>query len=413
MAGGMGIASPDSPRGGTMVELDSRRRTSARRPWSYVAVVLVATLALCSAADAAVTIGSDLSRGTAPPENWVPCLTGDHNCTLVQTVLPGRPLTSPIDGVMVRWRIKHASSTAPFRVRVGRPAAGGAFTGAGTQEIAGFSCPDVCTLDVRLPVKAGDYAGVDASAVAVADIATVSGANLAAWSPFLVDGQTRPPDGNYGDFELLMNADIEPDADADGFGDETQDFCATQGDPANSAPCGPPRIRGKLRNGRKLTARGDATGSPSEESFRWLRCNARGIRCVRRPGGASYKLTSLDVDHTIRVVQHLTSTTSSATARSGPTKPVAPRPGRCSNKQSGTARRDRLRGTTGGDLLRGRAGNDVLVGGPGGDCLSGEAGNDTLVGGPGRDLLSGGPGRDVCRGDRSDRFLACERILGR
>jgi hypothetical protein len=125
---------------------------------------------------------------------------------------------------MVLWRIKHASSSVPFRVRVVRGAGGGAFTGAGTQEYAALSCPDVCTLNARLPVKAGDQIGIDGAAVAVTDIATVSGANLAAWSPFLADGQTRAPDGNYGNFELLMNADIEPDADADGLGDETQDF---------------------------------------------------------------------------------------------------------------------------------------------------------------------------------------------
>jgi hypothetical protein len=373
---------------------------------------MAASLGLCSQAGAAVTIGSDLSRGSAPPDKWVPCLTGDHNCTLLQTAIPGRQLASPIDGVVVRWRIKHASSAVPSRVRVLRPS-GGAFTGAGTQEIPALSCPDICTQDVRLPIKTGDYVGLDVAAVAVAEVPVVSGAQLVAWSPFLADGQTRSPDGTFTDFELLQNADVEADADADGFGDETQDFCSTQSDPANSAPCAPPRITGTLRNGRTLTATGNATGALSEESFRWLRCNVRGVRCARRATGATYRLTSRDIDRTIRVEQQLTSPTSSATTRSAPTKRVAPRPGRCSNRQSGTTRRDRLRGTTGGDILRGRAGDDVLVGGPSGDCLSGGGGNDTLVGGRGRDLLSGGPGRDVCRGDGRDRFQGCERILVR
>jgi hypothetical protein len=369
----------------------------------------VAGLVFSPPVGASVTIGSDLSRGTAPPSSWVPCLTGDGNCTLVQTALPGRPLASPIDGVMVRWRIKHATSSAPFRVRVLRPAAGGAFTGAGTQEFPALSCPDVCTLNVRLPVKAGDHVGVDSPAVAVADIATVSGANLAAWSPFLSDGQSRSPDGNYGDFELLMNADIEADADADGFGDETQDFCATKADQENLAPCAAPGISGKLRNGRRLTAKGNETGSPTEESFAWLRCNKRGARCAKTGAeGTSYKLTSLDIDHTMRVVQTLESTTNSASARSAATKRVAPKPGACSNVRSGTRRRDRMLGTSGGDALKGRGGNDVLSGGPAADCLIGAAGDDTLIGGPGPDLLSGGPGNDTCRGDSSDRFRSCE-----
>lgn len=369
-------------------------------------------LSVGSPASAAVTIGSDLSRGTAPPASWVPCLTGDGNCTLVQTALPGRQLTAPTDGVVVRWRIKHASSAAPFRVRIVRPAGAGAYTGAGSWEIPGFSCADVCTRDVRLPIRAGDYVGVDGPSVAVADIATVSGANLAAWSPFLSDGQTRPPDGNYADFEILMNADVEPDADADGFGDETQDFCATKLDQTNSAPCGPPGITGRLVNGRKLAAKGDATGTPSAESFRWLRCDGRGRRCIKAGTAPSYRLTSLDVDHTIRVVQLLTSTTSTATTRSAATKLVKPKPGRCSNVRSGTAARDRLVGTTGGDRMNGGAGNDVLIGGRSDDCLNGGGGRDTLAGGPGRDVLSGGGGQDVCRGDRSDRFVGCERVVG-
>jgi len=396
-----------------MPVLDLRRSVFAN-VWVHAVVVFAAGSVLCPSAVAAVTIGSDLSRGTAPPSAWVPCLTGDHNCTLVQTVLPGRPLASPIDGVMVRWRIKHASSSVPFRVRVVRGAGGGAFTGAGTQEYEALSCPDICTLNTRLPVKAGDQVGIDGAAVATADIATVSGANLAAWSPFLADGQTRGPDGSYGDFELLLNADIEPDADADGFGDETQDFCANRPDPANEAPCGAPKILGKLRNGGALIARGDATGSPTEESFRWLRCNTSGRGCIRTgEDGAAYKLTSRDIDHRMRVVQALESTTSSISARSAATRVVAPKPGRCSNGWSGTPRRDRLRGSSGGDSVNGCSGNDVLLGGRGGDCLSGGGGDDALVGGPGRDVLSGGPGRDTCRGDASDRFRSCERVTGR
>jgi len=370
-------------------------------------------MSVCSPAGAAVTVGSDLSRGNKPPEEWVPCLTGDHNCTLVQTALPGRQLTAPIDGVVVRWRIKHASSAAAFRVRVVRPAGAGAYTGAGSWEIAGFSCPDICTRDLRLPIRTGDYVGVDGSSVAVAEIATVGGANLASWSPFLADGQTRPIDGNYSDFELLMNADIEPDADVDGFGDETQDFCAIEADQANAAPCGSPKIAGRARNGRTLRAVGDRTGSPSEESFRWFRCARRGRGCLAVGSGRSYRLKTLDVDHAMRVVHDLVSTTNSASARSAATKPVKPTPGRCSNARAGTPGRDRLVGTSGGDRLRGLAGNDLLVGGSKDDCLAGGAGSDTLVGGPGKDILSGGPGRDVCRGDGRDRFVSCERTAGR
>jgi hypothetical protein len=193
-----------------------------------------------------------------------------------------------------------------------------------------------------------------------------------------------------------------------------------------------------VRNGRTLRAEGHATGAPTSESFAWLRCNRRGSPCHSLeapvvPGaaaeGETYRLTALDVDHAIRVRQTLTTASGTATSVSAATRPVAPLPGRCTNRLPGTGLRDRLTGTSGGDRLDGLAAKDTLKGGPGADCLLGGRGSDRLlggpgrdrlvggpgrdvhVGGPGRDVLSGGPGRDICRGDERDRFRSCERVL--
>ena len=38
-------------------------------------------------------------------------------------------------------------------------------------------------------------------------------------------GATAPPDLAESDVEYFVNADIEPDADCDRYGDETQDAC--------------------------------------------------------------------------------------------------------------------------------------------------------------------------------------------
>ncbi|WP_281289840.1 Ig-like domain-containing protein [Nocardioides rubriscoriae] len=92
----------------------------------------------------------------------------------------------------------------------------------------------------------------------------------------------------------------------------------------------------------------------------------------------------------------------------------------------GTARADRVRGTTlaevvlarggadrvvgagEGDLLCGEAGDDRLEGGAGDDALYGGTGADTLVGGPGRDRLVGGPGRDRLVGAPGDVLVPRE-----
>ena len=55
---------------------------------------------------------------------------------------------------------------------------------------------------------------------------------------------------------------------------------------------------------------------------------------------------------------------------------------------------DRLFGRQGRDLLRGREGNDCLWGGEGADVLDGDGGDDSLWGGDGRDRLFGGSGND-------------------
>jgi hypothetical protein len=50
------------------------------------------------------------------------------------------------------------------------------------------------------------------------------------------DGATSTPDGNNDPIELLMQAVVEPDVDADGFGDETQDGCLGEAGPRGGCP---------------------------------------------------------------------------------------------------------------------------------------------------------------------------------
>ncbi|MEO0757590.1 MAG: hypothetical protein AAFY78_12030 [Cyanobacteria bacterium J06648_16] len=95
----------------------------------------------------------------------------------------------------------------------------------------------------------------------------------------------------------------------------------------------------------------------------------------------------------------------------------------------GTARADRLLGTSNRDIIRGYGGNDSLFGqtgddtlraGAGNDQASGnqgrdkifaEAGNDRLLGGPGNDELYGGPGQDWLLGGASNTLGRGEQDL--
>jgi hypothetical protein len=197
-------------------------------------------LAFAPSASGAITIGSDLSSAGSPAS----CPFGD--CTVAQTSLPGRQVASPIDGVVVLWRVRNATSPAPVRFRILRPAPGGAFTGVGSAETPGFSCPSICTVNVRLPIRAGDLIGVDAPRGASAGVRTTAKAVVGSWSPFLAEGETRTPTASASDLELLLNADVEADADGDGYGDDTQDLCPSSA--ATQQACGKATIASVSRS---------------------------------------------------------------------------------------------------------------------------------------------------------------------
>jgi trimeric autotransporter adhesin len=72
---------------------------------------------------------------------------------------------------------------------------------------------------------------------------------------------------------------------------------------------------------------------------------------------------------------------------------------------TGSARRNKLRGTRKKDVLSGLAGDDILFGLQGNDQLNGGDGNDLLDGGSGRDRLTGGLGDDTyVMDDSGDRI---------
>lgn len=205
---------------------------------------VVGCLLIPGSSVAAVTVGvSDLS---SPSSGGAAALGGD---TFVNTALPaGNQQVSPIDGIVVRYRVQ-ATGWGNLALRILRPAGGGAFDAVGTSA-ATFSPPLVDDLvhgfDTRLPIASGDRIGVDADDSA--RFRDVAGAAYGLWLPRLDDSAPPSAPTPVQDKEILFNADVEADADHDGFGDETQDACpssaATQG-PCPAAPQVVPQAKKK------------------------------------------------------------------------------------------------------------------------------------------------------------------------
>jgi hypothetical protein len=242
---------------------EARAASRGRRAGGIGALAVVGMLlGAPSSGLAAVTLGSDLSR---PADLRISHPSSTFS--LANVILPGRTLTSPTNGVVTRWRIKTDGGAAgPFSLRVFRP---NLATGTGTGVATGppespAAGQTLHTFPARLPIAAGDGIGINGSPSSPptpqpgqpfgAYLADHPGALLVVWVPALGDGETRAPSGTEPDTELLVNADVEPDQDGDGFGDESQDQCRTDNVPAGG-PCTAPTGRLGGRRTQRLRQR--------------------------------------------------------------------------------------------------------------------------------------------------------------
>jgi hypothetical protein len=216
-------------------------------------------LAASGTAGAATTIGSSL--GHSPSASDLNCNAG-HQCTLIQPNLnpafrAAGGLTAPFTGVISRFRVLSANSAPPVSFRVIQflaPTGIGKGTVPSLPLVAGLN-----TLPARLPITVGDYLGVDCCKTSdhhQIAFGTGDGADtIPLWGntsagPLPDGGTGTPVDGtSFNGRELLINADIEADADQDGFGDDSQDKCVGTVGPYNGCPntftIGKPKAKGK------------------------------------------------------------------------------------------------------------------------------------------------------------------------
>jgi hypothetical protein len=218
-----------------------------------LAVAVAGLLALPAAGQASNTFGSLLKNAPANGPN--PCVdTVPGRCTLVGYINPndaGDPVTSPApyDGVVVKVRIRSAAAeSVTFRfATIGAPQAevanaqitadGPTVTLQGTGEIEEYAA--------RVSVEQGVHVALDAPSASM--VYNQGGDKFTyLYAPPLVKGDAPRASSGEPTGQLLVQAVIEPDADKDGYGDETQDAC-----PANpnktAAPCNDttkPRLSG-------------------------------------------------------------------------------------------------------------------------------------------------------------------------
>ena len=240
-----------------------------RARWSLLLAAGLILALVPTAAGAATRIGPP-SLATNGLTN-VPCST--PVCTFLQFSNNGASLayTSPITGVITRWQLASGSAGNTVRLRVVRPGdTPGTFHGQGT----GLAHTTDAALNQfateRLHIQAGWSIALD-DAQGLFFATGLSGALVRWWSPALQDasGASAPTNTSPAGYSLQVNADIEPDADGDRYGDETQDGCP--GDATRQAPpctTGPTRPILPIVAELKATPRSLRIGGRTALSFR-------------------------------------------------------------------------------------------------------------------------------------------------
>jgi hypothetical protein len=224
----------------------------SRRLGGAAALVAIVMLGAAGSAQAALTLGTDLTQ-TA---DAFPCASNAETCTNANLTLPpGQQASAAADGVVTSWKAR-INGTGPISLQVlhpSTPMAAGVSTSA-TQNVTGTNVI-VGPFLTRQPIRAGELIALKATNATIAMSLPVPLFTWARWEPFLADGgAARAPDSGpaSNSFVVLVNAQVEPDADNDHFGDETQDLCptdaTTQGPCPSGAPASKKKCKKKLRS---------------------------------------------------------------------------------------------------------------------------------------------------------------------
>jgi len=176
---------------------------------ALAAILAVGLLAPAAAPARTITVGPPLTGPYAVTATFL-----FPSVTLANIALndPEANAVSPVDGVVLRWRLIAQSAADPFALRVLHPITGGStYKGAGTSVSHLASTTSLQTFATNLPIEKGDAIGIDMlKATPSIKAASVPGASDPYWDPVLEDGVTAAPTSVVSGLEFGFNADVQP-----------------------------------------------------------------------------------------------------------------------------------------------------------------------------------------------------------
>lgn len=211
-----------------------------KRRFLSVGIAAIGALGLFGpgTASAATEFGDTCSGNSAVPS--------PYTLTTLSAPAGALPLTAPISGVITKVKMQVATALPsglliPEQVKLLRSAGGNNFTVTNQTNINVGTGSNVA--EARMPVQAGERLAVHGLPF------TYEGSSIAGYEFYCGSGTEGTlgavsgdvPQGSTSEFapvtegRVPLAAVIEPDADGDGFGDETQDGCPQSA--ATQAPC--------------------------------------------------------------------------------------------------------------------------------------------------------------------------------
>jgi hypothetical protein len=179
-----------------------------------LAAAACVSLLVPAGAQGTVTIGSKLTR---PPTAGVgSCST---LCTMAQVSIASEyqasgGLVSPVNGTIISWSIRVGHTASPTSLRVIRRLGGGLSTGTGTSARVTPAVNSISNFATQLPIAIGETIGIDCCqpTTGASIYSAEGGASLERWFGPLTDGGPGRAPSTVFDWELLLNAAIEPTA---------------------------------------------------------------------------------------------------------------------------------------------------------------------------------------------------------
>jgi hypothetical protein len=153
-------------------------------------------------------------------------------CTSHPTFLQAQ-YSAPSDGVITSFAFQGDALSAPqLKFKVARLVSGSTYSIVGESGVVSPATSTLNQFPVRIPVKAGDLIGEYLVTDGGCDQPNASFTEL-----YYVGDLAPGAQASFGSnaYQMDLSASLEPDADHDGYGDETQDQCPT--DASTHGPC--------------------------------------------------------------------------------------------------------------------------------------------------------------------------------